>query len=163
MTLLVNSVRVTFSHSYIKKNRAEGLELVSKELNHLEAILHVYVGDLIFMKWKKILSFFKKKREILLIIFVVKSLQKEQNRTNLLVWKVRQIQNDFFKPTFLPKNLFSCVCWKKMKTPKRHFEINWPLWLPICRNNPAITPKWINSKETNFKRDSIKYIELWNS
>ena len=49
--------------------------------------------------------------------------------------KVRQIRNDFFKPTFLPKyertnstlllvNLFSFVFWKKVKTPKRHFEIN---------------------------------------
>ena len=48
--------------------------------------------------------------------------------------KVRQIRNDFFKPTFLPKNertnstlllvdLFSFVFWKKVKTPKRHFEI----------------------------------------
>ena len=52
--------------------------------------------------------------------------------------KVRQIRNDFFKPTFLPKNertnstlllvdLFSLVFWKKVKTPKRYFEINWPL------------------------------------
>ena len=52
--------------------------------------------------------------------------------------KVRQIRNDFFKPTFLPKkplnkftlllvNLFLFVIWKKVKTPKRHFEINWPL------------------------------------
>ena len=52
--------------------------------------------------------------------------------------KVRQIRNDFFKPTFLPKNertnstlllvdLFSFVFWKKVKTPKRHFKINWPL------------------------------------
>jgi hypothetical protein len=49
--------------------------------------------------------------------------------------KVRQIRNDFFKPTFLPKNkqtnstlllvdLFSFVFWKKGRTPKRHFEIN---------------------------------------
>ena len=30
-----------------------GLELVSKELNHLAAILHVYAGVLIFMKKKK--------------------------------------------------------------------------------------------------------------
>ena len=29
---------------------AEGLELVSKELNHLAAILHVYAGILNFMK-----------------------------------------------------------------------------------------------------------------
>ena len=52
--------------------------------------------------------------------------------------KVRQIRNDFFKPTFLPKNvrtnstlllvnLFSFIFWKTVKTPKRHFEINWPL------------------------------------
>ena len=37
------------------------LELVSKELNHLAAILHVYAGGLNFM-----LLFFKKKMEILL-------------------------------------------------------------------------------------------------
>ena len=44
------------------------LELVSKELNHLVAILHVYAGDLIFYKVKKmyVLVFFKEKREILL-------------------------------------------------------------------------------------------------
>ena len=52
-----------------------------------------------------------------------------------MMLKVRQIRNDFFKPTFLPKNeqtnstlllvdLFSFVFWKKVKTPKRHFEIN---------------------------------------
>ena len=43
------------------------LELVSKELNHLAAILHVYAGGLNFMKQKKkMLLFFKKKMEILL-------------------------------------------------------------------------------------------------
>ena len=41
------------------------LELVSKELNHLAAILHVYAG-VDFYEVKKILLFFKKKREILL-------------------------------------------------------------------------------------------------
>ena len=52
-----------------------------------------------------------------------------------LLLKVRQSRNDFFKPTFLPKNertnstlllvdLFSFIFWKKVKTPKRHFEIN---------------------------------------
>ena len=55
-----------------------------------------------------------------------------------ILLKVRQMQKDFFKPTFLPKNkwtnstlllvdLFSFIVWKKVKTPKRHFEINWPL------------------------------------
>ena len=33
-----------------KKRRLLGLELVSEELNHLAAILHVYAGGLIFMK-----------------------------------------------------------------------------------------------------------------
>ena len=53
----------------------------------------------------------------------------------VVMLKVRQIRNDFFKPTFLPKNektnstlllvdLFSFVFWKKVKTPKGHFEIN---------------------------------------
>ena len=41
------------------------LELVSKELNHLAAILHVLHVWFLWSK-KKILSFFKKKREILL-------------------------------------------------------------------------------------------------
>ena len=51
--------------------------------------------------------------------------------------KVRQSRNDFFMPTFPPKNkrtnsttmkpqvdLFSFVFWKKWKTTKRHFKIN---------------------------------------
>ena len=43
------------------------LELVSKELNHLAAILHVYAGGLIFMKYFFfLLLFLKKKMEILL-------------------------------------------------------------------------------------------------
>ena len=53
---------------------------------------------------------------------------------NLAILKVRQIWNDFFKPTFLPKNeqtnstlllvdMFSFVSSKKVKTPKRHFKL----------------------------------------
>ena len=55
--------------------------------------------------------------------------------TYLFMLKVRQIRNDFFNLTFPPKNeqtnstlllvdLFLFVFWKKVKTPKRHFEIN---------------------------------------
>ena len=57
------------------------VELVSKELNHLAAILHVYAEGLNFI-------IFQKENGItftLLIIFIVKSLQKEQNSTNLLL------------------------------------------------------------------------------
>ena len=42
------------------------LDLVSKKLNHLAIILHVYARGLNFMKQKKLLLFFKKKMEILL-------------------------------------------------------------------------------------------------
>ena len=41
--------------------------------------------DFYEVKKKYYFFFFKKKREILLIIFIVKSLQKEQNSTNLLL------------------------------------------------------------------------------
>ena len=71
---------------------------------------------------------------------LLNSIKKVDNITQTLVLlterlKVRQIRNDFFKPTFLPKNkqtnstlllvdLFSFVFQKKVKTPKRHFKIN---------------------------------------
>ena len=63
------------------------IELVSKELNHLVAILHVYARGLIFMKKKNVIIFQKEKENTftLVIIFIVKSLQKEQNSTNLVV------------------------------------------------------------------------------
>ena len=65
------------------------LELVSKELNHLGAILHIYAGGLNFKRLKQfMLLFFKKENGntfTLLFIFIVKSLQKEQNSTNLLL------------------------------------------------------------------------------
>ena len=66
------------------------------------------------------LLFFKKKIEILLFIFRVKSLQKEQNSTNLL------------------------------------------LWPPICRNKPAITPKWFNSLDTNSTFQSKISKKFWS-
>jgi hypothetical protein len=64
---------------------------VSKELNHLAAILHVYAGGLIFFEVKKnvySLYIFQKEKGnnfTLLIILTVKSLQKEQKSTNLLL------------------------------------------------------------------------------
>ena len=60
---------------------------MSKELDHLAAILHVYAGDLNFTKKKNGIIFQKENGNTftLLIIFIVKSLQKEQNSTNLLL------------------------------------------------------------------------------
>ena len=60
--------------------------------------------------------------------------------------KVRKSRKDFFKITFPPKNeptnstllvwnlwstCFRSVFWRKLKTPKRHFEIIWPLAGPV--------------------------------
>ena len=56
------------------------IELVSKELNHLAAILHVYAGGFVIIFQKENGNTFT-----LLIIFTVKSLQKEQNSTSLLL------------------------------------------------------------------------------
>ena len=61
---------------------------MTKELNHWAAILHVYAGGLNFMKQKKNIIIFQKENGntfTLFIIFIVKSLQKEQNSTNLLL------------------------------------------------------------------------------
>ena len=67
--------------------------------------------------------------------------------------KVRQSRNDFFKPTILPKyertyydtsgRLVFVRFWKKLKTPRRHFEINWPLLL-----RPTFLLIWIKFKYT---------------
>ena len=56
------------------------LELVSKELNHLAAILHVYAGGVDFYEVEKNINFQKEKGNTftLLIIFIVKSLQKSK-------------------------------------------------------------------------------------
>ena len=60
---------------------------MSKELNHFAAILHVYA--VVWFLWsKKIVIIFQKENGntfTLFIIFIVKSLQKEQNSTNLLL------------------------------------------------------------------------------
>ena len=56
------------------------LELVSEELNHLAAILHVYAGGVDFYEVKKNCIFQKENGNTLtlLIIILVKSIQKEQ-------------------------------------------------------------------------------------
>ena len=71
--------------------------------------------------------------------FIFQEIDREQDQfAGWTCLKVRQIQNYFVKPMFLPKNeqtnstlllvvLLSFTFWKRGKTPKRHFEINWPL------------------------------------
>ena len=55
------------------------MELVSKKLNHLAAILHVYAGVWILRSKKKIVIIFQKENENTFTLF-----QKKQNSTNLL-------------------------------------------------------------------------------
>ena len=60
------------------------LKLVFKELNHLAAILHVCAWSLISRSEKKNIYHFSKINTFtLLIIFIVKSLKKEQSSTKL--------------------------------------------------------------------------------
>ena len=74
--------------------------------------------------------------------------------------KVRQNWNDFSKTTFPPNPTKqiqfyyneTCFClffWRKLRTPKRHFEINWPL------TNPKtiiydISERFLPSPSTSF-------------
>ena len=45
--------------------------------------------------------------------------------------------NKFDFTTMIPQvDLFSFIFWRKLKTPKRHFEINWPL--------AEIIQNWLN-------------------
>ena len=95
--------------------------------------------------------------------------------------KVRQIRNDFFKPTFLPKNertnstlllvdLFSFVFWKKVKTPKIHVEINRPfgkyiLDLETLKNGVKFTIYWKFALGVRkfFKKKEKLLAALWRA
>ena len=84
----------------------------------------------LWSKKKNIIIIFQKENGntfTLLIIILVKSIQKEQNSTNHL------------------------------------------LWPPICRNKPAINPKWFNSSDTNstyLPKNMTSYVNVplfdWN-
>ena len=49
--------------------------------------------------------------------------------------------NELYFTTLKPQvDLFSFVFWRKLKTPKRHFEINWPLvWRTLKKAITAIS------------------------
>ena len=72
------------------------------------------------------------------------ALRVRSNRFQWTPWlKVSKTRKQIVKPWILPKrtnefdfttiisqvDLFSFILWKKLKTPKRYFEINWPLAL----------------------------------
>ena len=70
------------SFHIISSSKLTCQELVSKELNHMAAILHVYFGFDFYEVEFFFIIFQKEKGNTftLLIIFIVKSLQKEQNK-----------------------------------------------------------------------------------
>ena len=86
--------------------------------------------------------------------------------------KVKQSRKYVFKPTFLPKNkqtnstlllwylsltFFLFVFWKKLKTPKRHFEINWPL-----RIHTTQIFQWPTNRDLDLKSYSLIGQLSWN-
>ena len=103
-----------------------------------------YANKKAFFAWKKLVILYSKsiafdsdsycfRRQKSLIIFwqnwEIPTIVKKVDHQNSPSLKVRQIRNDFFKPTFLPKkertnstlllvDLFSFVFWKKVKTPR---------------------------------------------
>ena len=51
--------------------------------------------------------------------------------------------NEFDFTTMIPQvDLFSFVFWKKLKTPKRRFEINWPLSSYFLEDIELFRPLW---------------------
>ena len=104
----------TFAYYWVIFATNKLVRLVSKELNHCGGHFACVCRMFEFYEAKKNIIIFKKENGntfTFLIIFIVKSLQKEQNSLNLL----------------------------------------------LCRNKPAITPKWFNSLDTNSRFQA--YIE----
>ena len=65
--------------------------------------------------------------------------------------------NESYFTTMKPQvDLFSFVFWKKLKTPKRHFEINWPLKVSQSRNyffKPMFLQKNEQTNSTSLLRN----------
>ena len=81
--------------------------------------------------------------------------------------------NEFNFTSMIPQvDLFLFVFWKKLKTPKRHFEINWPLvWLKIPQMRQNLSAQkaqkiWISMKKgfigTSVVRD-LSYTLYWTN
>ena len=60
--------------------------------------------------------------------------------------------NEFYFTTMKPQvDLFSFFFWRKLKTPKRHFEINWPLAAqPSKQKEPGIVVLLISSTHHDY-------------
>ena len=64
---------------------------------------------------------------------------KGQTNSKLFFQAKVSSKNEQTNSTLLLVDLFSFVFWKKVKTPKRHFEINWHLVVVAC---PRILMTW---------------------
>ena len=110
---------------------------------HIQVRLH----RLELKRYKKYIMFFLNFQQWTILAWVKFRIFKEghNNLTKqfwILLLKGRQSRIDFFKPTILQKKTnkriqlyyydtsgwLVLICfWKKLKAPKRHFEIKWPL------------------------------------
>ena len=56
-------------------------------------------------------------------------------------------------------DMFSFIFWRKLKTPKRHFEINWPLVVENRVNWHHWTIKTVQSKEFWIAKSPSKWVK----
>ena len=67
---------------------------------------------------------------------------------------------EFYFTTMKPQvNLFSFIFWRKLKTPKRHFKINWPLEFALLCNDQLTCPKY-NKQQQNLPVCCILTIDV---
>ena len=75
-------------------------------------------------------------------------------------------KNERMNSILLLWDLFLFIFWRKLKAPKRHFEIKWPLscyfllyWKRKCIKKYKIT--FCGWTKTNKEKKSLKNIQLW--
>ena len=119
--------------------------------------------DFNWSRWFRKLRFFSSK--IMKLIYGT-----TESLLNSNIWKLftRKCQtnlkwflqaNSFSKKTiFLLVDLISFIFWKKVKTPKRHFEINWPLWMYFLRWSVTIEIDMLSNNDLqNFMSRQIQW------
>ena len=91
-----------------------------------------------FLIWSDLKSILKKKYDRINPLSNLKQIYQENLEGIVRKLKVNQFRKQIVKPWILPKNermnlplllwdVFLFIFWKKLKSTKRHFEINWPL------------------------------------
>ena len=91
------------------------------------AILHIYAGVLIFMKYEKYIIILKKKREILLHFYLFlswKVFKKEQTGTNPLLWPTICRNKRAITPKGINSRRLTLDSQERVETIRK-----WPFWL----------------------------------